>query len=130
MPRPPNLDPEQLARRKAECEADAREHFPAALVPTVVELGIAGGWLTEQLVDAGASEDECHAVAMALGQMAFPRRDPWVIAEKLLGDFKAGRVERPGRELARRLLDGEVPDLGPGGAFIVEGPEGPELEVK
>lgn len=126
MPRPASITPEALARYEANARDAVREDrarpdaipWPAAFLPVVMEMAIAGGWLFEELRGVGASEDEAAEVTVAHGQMCFPNRDPWAVAERVLADFKHGKIAKPGPELAERLLTGDVSDLPRGGLRI------------
>jgi len=118
----PFIAPDVLARYRMATRAAIVEELPFALGdPTLLELleevGIAGGWLYDELLAAGATEDGARDVATAHGQMCVGR-DPWAVAANVLAVWRAGRAPKPGAELAERLLTGDVSDLPPGGLRI------------
>ena len=67
----------------------------------------AGDWLYEQLRAAGASRELSTDICFATGQrqaMLDPGEDPWAVAREALERYKRGEWDRPGDELADRLL--------------------------
>lgn len=75
---------------------------PEALA-VLKEVMKAGCWLEDELQAAGAPEPERKALGFAHGQLCFGR-DPWKMATQVLDGYKAGRPEKPGIELAERIL--------------------------
>lgn len=122
MPRPTSITPEALTRYEALARDAIHQEMPFALgIPQVLEMGIAGAWLHEQVLAAGGSEQEAEDASFATGQMCVGRRDPWLVADRVLALFKDGEAPKPGAELAERLLTGDVSDLPPGGLRIARG---------
>jgi hypothetical protein len=115
----PAIEPLKLAQYEQEARKDIADHAPMlAGIPTLLEVCIAGAWLFDRVQQEGGTPQEAERASEVLGQMCFPSRPPWMVAAKLLADFKGGTLAEPGEALAERLLTGDVSDLPPGGARL------------
>jgi hypothetical protein len=113
----PELSPEKIAEYEAYSWEGLKE-LPAFMhTRTLVEVGIAGCWLSDQLEALGASPEDREETGFAFGQICVGR-EPWACAQKVLDLWKAKQAPKPGAELADRLLMGDTSDLPEGGLRI------------
>lgn len=110
----PDVSPEDWARLASMAEESLDHPHPdtpsfissstGAVREVFKTLFMSGQWLTEKLIEAGASDDEAASICFAHGQRSFGR-DPWQIAQEQLQRWNQGIADKPGEELANELLD-------------------------
>lgn len=110
----PDISPEDLARLASMAE-DSLDH-PHPDTPSFISrstgavrdvfktLFMAGQWLTEKLVAAGATDEQAASICFAHGQRSFGR-DPWAVAQEQLERWGQGVADEPGEKLANELVD-------------------------
>jgi len=119
MNRPAEITPEWLVASEAEIERFRAEQRAGRMpigrqVPDRIfeiqhfrETWHVGRYLHEKLLAAGASDQAARDICFANGQRCAMSADPWVVTAQTLSRFLAGDVDKPGAELAERLLAGE-----------------------
>ncbi len=76
-----------------------------------LERSIASDWMDAQLALDNLPREDCKRLLESHGQMCFPNRNPWKVAERLIAQARAGYPSEPGTYLAERLLMGDTSEL-------------------
>lgn len=74
-------------------ESDPKERF------------LSGQWLERELHKLLAPENDVDEVCQAVGQMHVHYADPWDASREMLANYQKGEWDRPGEELAIKLLE-------------------------
>jgi hypothetical protein len=103
--RPDDLD---IDRYETSFQKSIEETGEAA-TDMLREIYYSGDWLHDQLIEFGASPGDAKNACEVAGQRTF-LSNPWVAAKRVLEDFKKGIKEKPGAELADKLLEEQMKD--------------------
>ena len=88
--------------------------FPAAPAPDPFEVFVAGEWLWRELGEAGERDDDIREqISFANGQKiaADADADVWGVTLHTMAEWRRGRWDRPGIELADRLFQNQMREL-------------------
>lgn len=118
MQRPPDVTNEDMARwwLQAEKSGDPtppalKKLFPQYQQSDYRERWCAAEWLARELDELGCDPELSSRICFANGQISFHVEDPWPVAQRAVDNFRVGKWEVPGPELAQRLFEEHFPRL-------------------
>lgn len=103
-----HFDLEQM--RKDSDAAAKREGVPmiGGLGDLMWRLYQAGEWLQWRMLGLGASAKEATDLCFVIGQKSWPAKDPLAVAAFEFDAWILGKEDKPGFELANRIIDAQL----------------------
>lgn len=96
----PEIDPAKLRKWEENYAHYVEEN--GAESDFMKEIFLSGDWLADQLSDLGVGKELSDKLCFVHGQRSFAN-NPWESATKVLADYKNGKIEKPGAELAEKI---------------------------